>query len=576
MDVAELVSRCKAGDRQAMHLLYQQYSPRLLQICRQYAKDDDVAKDLLHDAFVIILTSFDKLRSADRLVPWMSTIVRNVGCHYCKHVDKEQTALLEMADEDLAAEETVPLPDYEQLQAFVNQLPEGYQQVFKLSVFEGLSHQEIAQKLGIAPHSSSSQLSHAKRRLQQLVKQWWMLILLLIAIPTAWRLFYKTASEDQPMIVASDSHETPLETTVESPHEEPTNVLPAQQTVDKDYPADRLHRLADNTPASEPQDEHSSDSLNGRSSESRESLLSLPSRDVRRTKFNSPKVYQPKNDSPKVSRSVTPHAFPTPTSLAKVRTSPATRLWKLSLSFNGQAGRSDDFLAATTIGQGSFSAYSNQMIPAEQVFSNWKDYNQYLNTQVLSDEETRSIMSIAAQNVAVNGGVMEAHYEHQLPATIQFLFTRMLSSRLFIGTGLSHTRLTSTITTGSSEAFIQELQRVNYIGVPFCLGWQWTDKAGLNLYSSAGVVLELPVLCTTDVKHMANGLNTFNKRSAPGLPNQWSATLGLGLQYELTPQLGIYMEPSLQYFFDNGSNLKTYRTEHPIGISLPIGIRFQW
>ena len=297
MDVAELVSRCKAGDRQAMHLLYQQYSPRLLQICRQYAKDDDVAKDLLHDAFVIILTSFDKLRSADRLVPWMSTIVRNVGCHYCKHVDKEQTALLEMADEDLSSEETMPLPDYEQLQAFVNQLPEGYQQVFKLSVFEGLSHQEIAQKLGIAPHSSSSQLSHAKRRLQQLVKQWWMLILLLIAIPTAWRLFYKTASEDQPMIVASDSHETPSETTVEQPHEEPTNVLPAQQTVDKDYPADRLHRLAENTPASEPQDEHSSDSLNGRSSESRESLLSLPSREVRRTKFNSPKVCQSKKDS---------------------------------------------------------------------------------------------------------------------------------------------------------------------------------------------------------------------------------------------------------------------------------------
>ena len=56
-------------------------------------------------------------------------------------------------------------------------------------------------------------------------------------------------------------------------------------------------RLSDNTSASEPKTGHLSASLNGRSSESRDSLLSLPSREVRRTKFNSPKVCQSKKDS---------------------------------------------------------------------------------------------------------------------------------------------------------------------------------------------------------------------------------------------------------------------------------------
>ena len=50
-----------------MHLLYQQYKPRLLAICRQYAKEEDVAEDLLHDAFVVILTSLDQLRNTDKL-----------------------------------------------------------------------------------------------------------------------------------------------------------------------------------------------------------------------------------------------------------------------------------------------------------------------------------------------------------------------------------------------------------------------------------------------------------------------------------------------------------------------------
>jgi RNA polymerase sigma-70 factor (ECF subfamily) len=50
----------------------------------------------------------------------------------------------------------------------------------------------------------------------------------------------------------------------------------------------------------------------------------------------------------------------------------------------------------------------------------------------------------------------------------------------------------------------------------------------------------------------------------------------MGIQYDFTPHLGLYMEPSLQYFFANGSDLKTYRTEHPLQLTLPFGIRYKW
>ena len=98
-DKDELISRCKAGDRQALNLLYSHYKPHLLNICRHYAKEEGAAEDLLHDAFIVILTSLDKLRSTDKLEVWMTTIVRNVGYHYWKHLDKEHTALQQMADE---------------------------------------------------------------------------------------------------------------------------------------------------------------------------------------------------------------------------------------------------------------------------------------------------------------------------------------------------------------------------------------------------------------------------------------------------------------------------------------------
>ena len=99
METHELISRCKAGEREALHLFYEQYRPRLLSICRQYTKGDDVAEDLLHDAFVVIMTSIGQLKDADKLESWMTSIVRNVGFHYREHQNKEQEVLQQIAKE---------------------------------------------------------------------------------------------------------------------------------------------------------------------------------------------------------------------------------------------------------------------------------------------------------------------------------------------------------------------------------------------------------------------------------------------------------------------------------------------
>jgi RNA polymerase sigma-70 factor (ECF subfamily) len=89
-------------------------------------------------------------------------------------------------------------------------------------------------------------------------------------------------------------------------------------------------------------------------------------------------------------------------------------------------------------------------------------------------------------------------------------------------------------------------------------------------------MLELPIRSITDVNHISNGSTTYHSESTLNAPNQLSTTLGIGLQYDFTPHLGIYLEPSLQYFFDDGSDIKTYRTEHPLSVTLPLGIRFRW
>ena len=544
MDAHTLISRCKAGESEALHLLYEQYRPRLLNICRQYTKDDDVAEDLLHDAFVIILTSLNQLRDDDKLESWMATIVRNVGFHYKKHLEKEQAALQQMAIDSKDVTDTGITPDFEQLQKLVTQLPKGYQQVFRLSVFEGLSHQEIGSLLGIAPHSSSSQLSHAKRMLQILIKQSWVLILLLIAIPMAvWKFWQKeepdVVSDSKPVSDNSNLQKPQPEPVIETPHDKPAYVSISKRP--------SVHPIRYQTEAVI----------------QRDSIPFVVEETQRDTLIFQHIPSQPTNDEPQFT----------------TKPSSKSSAWNIQLAYNGQIGQSDNYLAAANINQQSFASASNSFIPTNYSFSNWIDYSWSLNNAFPADEvtaETRSLMVIAAQNSMINHGEMSAQHTHQLPFNIQLTLSRQLTSRLSIETGLSYTQLKSTILTGSSSAYIQEQQRLRYLGIPLRFGWQWYSKAHLSLYTSTGGMLELPIRSTLNVKHVANDIVTFGKETTLDVPCQWSLSFGLGIQYDLTPHLGIYMEPSLQYFFDDGSNLKSYRTEHPLSITLPLGIRFHW
>ena len=546
MEATRLICRCKAGERQALDLLYQQYKPRLLNICKQYTKDDDVAEDLLHDAFVVIFTSLDRLENDDKLEAWMFSIVRNVGYHYRQHADKEQAVLQQLAKEKPETTETDLIPDYDELQSLVTLLPQGYQQVFRLSVFEGLSHQEISQLLGITPHSSSSQLSHAKRMLRQLIRQSWVLVLLLIAIPIAiWQFLIREEPEHPLPIVSKTKPKPQSALPVEKPGEQPVYAIISKQ------------------PSSDPIQYQTEAAIqpDSISYQMQEEQTEVPIEAVQPQEADSD-IYQHNILLPSVDELFT---------TKHVTTSPS---WNIRVAYSGLIGQQDNYLA-----EANYSYYTPDVqTPIQPSFSNWIDYNDYLNNSpfVPDDAETRSLMNIAVQNSVVNSGMMEARYEYKRPVTLQILFNRQLSERLSIETGLSYTRLASTISTGSSNAYIQEKQRIRYLGIPIRLGWQWYSIAHLSLYSSAGVMLEWPIKSKVDISHIANGINTFQKETSLDVPCQWSMNFGLGLQYDFTPHIGIYLEPNLQYFFDDGSDLKTYRTEHPLQITLPIGIRFRW
>lgn len=177
MDIIGLVEQCKSGDKDAFGLLYQTYLPAMRKIVAYYIHNSDTVWDILHDGFLIAFSSIGSLNNNERVEAWLTTLMKNLSLKYLKEESSRQSLPMsgvEVPDNTTDTSDRVDAMTWEELNEIINQLPEGYGKVFRLAVLDGLSHKEISVLLGIAPHSSSSQLSHAKSMLRRLIVEYRM------------------------------------------------------------------------------------------------------------------------------------------------------------------------------------------------------------------------------------------------------------------------------------------------------------------------------------------------------------------------------------------------------------------
>lgn len=175
MDKVQLVKQCQSGDREAFGILYQTYLAPMREVVAYYIHNVDTEQDILHDGFLIAFTSIGSLKNGARIEAWLTSIMKNLSLQYLKDesshisVPMPDTAI---ADNIAASADNARELTWEELNKIIDKLPDGYGKVFRLAVLDGLSHKEIAALLGIAPHSSSSQLTRAKAMLRRLITQY--------------------------------------------------------------------------------------------------------------------------------------------------------------------------------------------------------------------------------------------------------------------------------------------------------------------------------------------------------------------------------------------------------------------
>ena len=167
MTEKELLKGCLKEDKTCQKALFDRYAPKMLSVCRRYARHSMEAEDLLQDAFVRVFDKLGTFRGDGSLEGWVRRIVVHACIrNYRKSSFKNEQFGMEQLPEEPVDAEAIGIMSADELIDLINELPDGYRMVFNLFAIEGYGHAEIAEMMGCGESTSRSQLAKARRWLQ--------------------------------------------------------------------------------------------------------------------------------------------------------------------------------------------------------------------------------------------------------------------------------------------------------------------------------------------------------------------------------------------------------------------------
>ncbi|WP_019036835.1 sigma-70 family RNA polymerase sigma factor [Prevotella amnii] len=561
------IDACKNGDNEALGELYTTYAKRLLGVCRHYVKDDNVAEDILHDAFIIIFMSIQDLKDESKLEGWMVTIVRNLCLKYFQSTEKKNIPLscldIEIKEEVREEQKSIELG---LLLSAIESLPKGNREVFKLSVLDGLSHKEIGELLGINPHSSSSQLFRAKKMLRTMLINYWMLLLLPILIPVY--VYFITRDKT---IESSDNKRTAENTYKELPKRLQKEAGSQKET----QPRYSLSLSTDGnvghtfTEIAVPVEDISSqvitDSVGARQQtvsfnvDSLEKHLTIKGISIGDSMLHFSQISEEKmlalNESMH-SNASNKKKYP----------------WTFNFGYSSNAGANGTI---SNLGYLSLVDYANGGATAK-LYTRTDLENYYDRNIALMDSVERARMSFILNDAMDSNDPLDEKAHHYRPKTFSLSLNKQLSPHWFLGTGLTYTRLKSDFENDFNGSSLQKIQKIDYVGIPLRLTYRIWGKGRFNAYTTGGVTFEMPVHSSLDKKFIITADSSYTLKGNIKARYQWSINLGIGVQYMIYKPFSLYLEPNMFYYFGNGSGLETYRTEHPFMFNIPFGLRLTW
>jgi len=166
----KIIKGCIQGKSEAQSKLFKLLSPKMYGICLRYTKNTVEAEDVLHDGFIKIFQNVKNFKNEGSFEGWMRRIMVNTALESCRHDNIMYLASdVKEMKEDFSCDDITSNIDAADLMKFIQELSPQYQMVFNLYAIDGYSHDEIAEMLNISVSTSKSNLSRARKVLQEKV-----------------------------------------------------------------------------------------------------------------------------------------------------------------------------------------------------------------------------------------------------------------------------------------------------------------------------------------------------------------------------------------------------------------------
>jgi len=170
-EILDWVAGCREGSHRAQRKLFKHYYAPMLRLCLRYADSTDEAEDMLSEGFLKVFSNLDKYEDTGSFDSWMKRVMVNAALDYRRKFSwKTDVADLDEIADTVAVgfdvNTAIGKMSSDEVIALIQQLPPMTRTVFNLFVFEGFSHAEIAQQVGITEGTSAWHVNAARTRLK--------------------------------------------------------------------------------------------------------------------------------------------------------------------------------------------------------------------------------------------------------------------------------------------------------------------------------------------------------------------------------------------------------------------------
>lgn len=162
-----------------------------------------------------------------------------------------------------------------------------------------------------------------------------------------------------------------------------------------------------------------------------------------------------------------------------------------------------------------------------------------------------------------------------IPVSAGLAFKIGFTERWGLGLGVNYSFLSSRFDgvfmkeDGTSENYSNIRNEMHYIGIPVNVYCNIINSDIVNFYTFAGGTIEKGLSNKYRMVSPENGTQ-IHKEKIDGL--QYSAGLGLGVEFNVARHFGIYIDPSIRYYFNTGQP-RSIRTQQPFLAQIDLGFR---